>query len=113
MNYRTPLLLLALLLCLPVFGQMGPVDAEGQSVPCFWDDGICFSYQEQAEGMGAGSAAPGMNSCTSTVGCKKCVVKDGETQESCSTEKWADGFCKCGITSAGSCQASGACTYVQ
>jgi hypothetical protein len=57
------------------------------------------------------SIAPGMNSCTSTKGCKKCVIPDGQTRETCATVLYEDGYCKCSTTT-GSCQASGACKYV-
>jgi hypothetical protein len=70
----------------------------------------CSSLGE--DGISGGGSAPGMNSCTSTKGCKKCVIPDGQRTESCATELYSDGYCNCGITSAGSCMTSGACKYV-
>jgi len=71
---------------------------------------MCDSMGE--DGMSGGSA-PGMNSCTSTKGCKKCVIPDASVDRKsvCATEEYADGYCKCS-TETGSCIASGACKYV-
>jgi hypothetical protein len=71
---------------------------------------MCDSMGE--DGMSGGGSAPGMNSCTSTKGCKKCAIPDGQNREVCVTELYANGYCKCGTTSEGGCVSSGACTYV-
>lgn len=56
------------------------------------------------------STAPGMNSCTSTKGCKVCTQKDGDRYLSCATLYYEDGYCNCNDDN--SCQLSGACKYV-
>ncbi len=98
-----------LLIIAPIAQAQYDDQEEPPSDPCFdlsyeWDD--CY-------GGTSGGSAPGMNSCTSTVGCQKCVVPEGQLKESCATEKYANGYCKCGYNAQGGCTASGACTYVR
>ncbi len=110
----TCMVLLTALLASPAKAQLVFEEFEEDGAMCQDMTGnwvMCDSMGE--DGMSGGGSAPGMNSCTSTRGCKKCVIPDGsiDRKSVCATEEYADGYCKCS-TETGSCIASGACKYV-
>lgn len=59
--------------------------------------------------------APGMTSCTTHQGCKKCGVSDKTKQLECYTAYMENGECKCSATTGAQgvsgCKLEGTCTY--
>jgi hypothetical protein len=62
------------------------------------------------------STAPGMTSCTTTQGCKKCGLSDRTHMNECYTAFMEDGSCDCTTPSSNTilmsqCSLTGNCTY--
>ena len=104
-------LVLLIMATVSVFGQEISAQHASSEEPCFWDDGICFDYQtEGGSGGGYMGIAPGITTCTTNIGCKSCVVVDGQgSQFVCATVPESNGSCKCEMTPG--CTATGSCTY--
>jgi hypothetical protein len=108
MSFRVVYLFLILMTAASVFGQLVPVEYPTAEEPCFWNGGTCFDYQNPQYGGYTGTA-PGITTCTTNVGCKACVIPDGQRQLVCATVPEGGDACKCEMTPG--CTTSGACEY--